>query len=154
MDYIKAQQFILADLMANTPRGVCMYHDKTNGLTVFFSSDAYTAYAIPVELVCIDIEKCNYLDRPLCRTCPAEAAHELVHRGEMLRDEKRTLLKLRTREGMEVYIDKKLRDRFGKTASLYSDSPLGVISVYDTAPEGLRLVGYLCPINPKKIKNI
>lgn len=144
MDYIKAQQEILAAALADTPRGVLYYHSEKEKTTTFYHPSGSHAYVIPDKLVGVNLSRCKQLDR-LFVTCPAEERHALTATGVMVDHKKRTLLEFKNRDGVRSYFDKQLLAKFGKGAWLYQEKPISVATI----TEGQRVIGYLCPVNYK-----
>ena len=147
MNYIKAQQDLLLDVF-NTPRGVGVYHDAGKEMTLFINSAATVAYLIPDSFVAIDVAKCTKLHRFPFPSCPPDASVMLTPPGETAQRERRTLLKFNATD-RQVYIDKKLVDKFGKNVNLYQDNRLGIVTVAEWNGNDPTVVGYVCPFNFK-----
>lgn len=144
MDYVKAQQEILAAALADTPRGVLYYHDATEKTTTFCHPSGAYAFVIPDKLVAVNLQRCKQLDR-LFITCPAEEEKEITATGMMVIHNKRTLLEFKNRAGVCSYFDKRLLTKYGKGVRLYQEKLLGTATITEA---GLT-VGYLCPVKYK-----
>lgn len=149
MDYIKAQQDILAAILSEYPRPV--YYRKTVGcLTHFFHPSGAYGYAIPDDQLVLSLDKCLPMERNPCKFCLIEDAREITTTGVMLEHNKRTLVEFKGKDGVLSYFDKKLLAKFGKDARLYQDSPIHAATVTDGTQ---LLIGYLCPVNYMKYTN-
>lgn len=146
MDYIKAQQEILAASLADTPRHVSFFRIEGQGLTTFCHPCGFYAYAIPDQLVAVNLSKCYPLERCPFPICPAEEEKELTATGVMVEKEKRILLEFRSRDGVCSYFNKQLLAKFGKGARLYQEKPLSTATITD----GQQVVGYLCPVRHER----
>lgn len=147
MDYVKAQQEILAAALADTPRGVCYYHDRMGQTATFIHPSGFYAYTIPDSLVAVNLSKCIPLERFPIPICPTEEEKEITATGVMVEKDKRgTLVEFKNRAGVCSYFDKRLLAKFGKGARLYQEKQLGTATITD----GQQVVGYLCPAKPPK----
>jgi hypothetical protein len=147
MDYIKAQQEILAASLTDTPRMVLYFHREAEKTTTFYHPSGFYAYVIPDQLVAVNLGKCKPLDRCPIPVCPTEEEKEITATGVMVeKDKKRILLEFKNRDGVYSYFDKQLLAKFGKGARLYQEKPLSTATITD----GQQTVGYLCPVNHKR----
>ena len=149
MDYLKAQQDILAEILTPNTRGVPYFHDKVKEQTAIFDSLGYYGYLIPDKLVAIDLSKCVELHKFPFPICPASSEYEITTDGTTVPAPvgKGTRVVYKNTKGDQIYIDKRLLAKYGKAIRLYQERPLGVITVID---ELKNTIGYLCPCRPPK----
>lgn len=142
MDYIKAQQEILAAVLLTVPRGVWYHRDLTRMRTTFFHPSGFYAYVMPDKLVAVDVVRCKRLDRIPFTPCPIDDARRLYPTGVMVKQERRTLHEYKNCEGGLVYFNSLLLKKFGKDFQVYQDNELTPA----TLTEGEQIIGYICPV--------
>lgn len=151
MNYIKPQQEILADILTDAPRNVMYHRDGAHEQVTIFNRLGTFGHVIPEKLVAVNLVKCSELKKFPFPICPIDKEKEIVTDGVTVprTDRKGTLLIFKTKQGAARYVDKKLRDKFGKDARFYQEKDLGVITV----AEGGATIGYVCPCRaPKHIE--
>lgn len=153
MNYVKAQQEFVAYILADTPRGVCFYHDTKEQMTMVVDHTGTFCYLIPDCALALNLGKCTALHKFPFKTCPAEEPYEILTDGSTVpgSNGKGTLLVFKTHQGAVRYIDKKLRDKFGKDACFFQEKDLGVVTVAERQGKGVyAVIGYVCPCRAPK----
>lgn len=157
MNYTKAQQEFVAYILADTPRGVCFYHDKKEQMTLLVDPLCTFVYAVPDSVLALNLTKCHELPKFPFPPCSTEERYEITTDGATVpgTNGKGCLLVFKTNQGAVRYVDKKLRDKFGKDARFFQEKDLGVITAAE--PQGkdsYSVIGYLCPCRaPKPTEN-
>lgn len=149
MDYIKAQQDILAEILTPNTRGVPYFHDKVKEQTAIFDPLGHYGYEMPTKLIALDLGKCCKLDKFPFKICPASPEYEITTDGTTVTAPvgKGVRVVHKNAKGDLIYTDKRLLAKFGKKIRLYQEQPLGVITIVN---ELNNVIGYLCPCRAPK----
>lgn len=142
MNYIKAQQDLLADMLSADPLKIRYYKAPETDTTAIFNSSAVYGYVIPNNLVALDLSNCIQIGRDLM-FCKPEEENALTPTGVEIVQAGRKLQEYKNRDGVCSYFDKQLVGKFGKGAQLYQTKPRSAATI----AEGETVVGYLCPVN-------
>lgn len=157
MNYIKAQQEFVAYIQADTPRKVCFFHNKADQTTLLIDHTGAFCYSIPDCGLVLNLSKCAELHKLPFPACPTEDIYRITTDGSTVpgTNGKGHLLVFKTKQGAVRYVDKKLRDKFGKDAQFFQEKDLGVITVAEQQAKGFySVIGYLCPCRtPKPTEN-